>query len=275
MNYKAVKVFNNNVVLAEEEQGKQVVLISKGVGFGIKRGELISADGDDKKVFYILDENVNPTEIKRLSYDIEKVEQVTHEIVEVARQELDITSEKLYEALYDHISFAIERLKMGLPIDNPFIGEIAIMCSREYEVAETAAELIKKRVAVDIGDAEKGFIALHLYSSRRNKHINAAMKGARVYKQVVLLVNARFNCKLGATGSACKSFLMALNRLANVSAAKKELQMPVKQYVRLYMGAYYQAASDIAQMMKEEMGVDLSDDAQAFLAVDICKLVQM
>lgn len=67
MHYKAVKVFNNNVVLAEEEDGKQVVLISKGIGFGVKKGEHISADGNDKKVFYILDDNVNANEIKRLS----------------------------------------------------------------------------------------------------------------------------------------------------------------------------------------------------------------
>ncbi|MEG2372603.1 MAG: CAT RNA binding domain-containing protein, partial [Hydrogenoanaerobacterium sp.] len=73
MSYKAIKVFNNNVVLAEEEDGKQVVLISKGVGFGIKRGEIITADGDDKKVFYILDDNVSTADIKRFSYDIEKV----------------------------------------------------------------------------------------------------------------------------------------------------------------------------------------------------------
>ncbi|MFR9190946.1 MAG: PRD domain-containing protein [Anaerotruncus massiliensis (ex Togo et al. 2019)] len=55
---------------------------------------------------------------------------MTQEIVEIAREKLDITNDKLYDALYDHIAFAIERLKMGLLIDNPFIGEIAIMCSR-------------------------------------------------------------------------------------------------------------------------------------------------
>jgi len=275
MHYKAVKVFNNNVVLAEEEDGKQVVLISKGIGFGVKKGEHISADGNDKKVFYILDDNVNASEIKRLSYDIEKVEQVTHEIVQIAREKLDITSDKLYDALFDHISFAIERLKMGLPIDNPFIGEISIMCNREYEVAENAASLIKQQIDVDIGDAEKGFIALHLYSARRNKHINVAMKSARVFKQAVTMVERRYNRTFDTSCSACKSFLMSLNRLVNVSANKKVISMPIKDYVKLYMHEYDATAQAIAAMIKTELGVDFSEDAKAFLAVSICKFIQM
>ncbi|MEG0838609.1 MAG: PRD domain-containing protein [Hydrogenoanaerobacterium sp.] len=274
MSYKAIKVFNNNVVLAEEEDGKQVVLISKGVGFGIKRGEIITADGDDKKVFYILDDNVSTADIKRFSYDIEKVADVTHQIVDLAREKLHITSDKLYDALYDHISFAIERLKMGLPIENPFIGEIAIMCTREYEVAETAAALIKQSIDVDIGDAEKGFIALHLYSARRGRHINTAMQSARVYNDAVKLVEKHYGRKFDTNSSVCKSFLMSLNQLVNTSA-KNLVQMPIKQYVRGCMPDEFRLASAIAALLKNEVGTELSDDAKAFLAVDISKLLQL
>ncbi|MEG1429210.1 MAG: PRD domain-containing protein [Hydrogenoanaerobacterium sp.] len=274
MSYKAIKVFNNNVVLADEEDGKQVVLISKGVGFGIKRGEIITADGDDKKVFYILDDNVSTADIKRFSYDIEKVADVTHQIVDLAREKLHITSDKLYDALYDHISFAIERLKMGLPIENPFIGEIAIMCTREYEVAETAAALIKQSIDVDIGDAEKGFIALHLYSARRGRHINTAMQSARVYNDAVKLVEKHYGRKFDTNSSVCKSFLMSLNQLVNTSA-KNLVQMPIKQYVRGCMPDEFRLASAIAALLKNEVGTELSDDAKAFLAVDISKLLQL
>lgn len=38
MHYKVLKVYNNNVVLAEEPGGKQIVLIGKGVGFGGAQG---------------------------------------------------------------------------------------------------------------------------------------------------------------------------------------------------------------------------------------------
>ena len=250
MHYKVLKVYNNNVVLAEEPGGKQIVLIGKGVGFGTRRGDLINGDDPDNKVFSILDENVNPGEIKRLNYDIEKVEKVTREIVEIAREKLDITNDKLYDALYDHIAFAIERLKMGLPIDNPFIGEIAIMCSREFEVAEIAAKLIRREVDVD-------------------------MKNARFYKQAVLVVGQCFGRTFDTNSSACKNFLTSLNRLISSALRGAPLEMPVKQYVRLNMTEYYRAAQAVSELMKREIGAELSDDHKAFLAVHICQLVQM
>ena len=229
MHYKVLKVYNNNVVLAEEPGGKQIVLIGKGVGFGARKGDLINGDDPDNKVFSILDESVNPSEIKRLNYDIEKVEKVTQEIEEIeqiAREKLDITNDKLYDALYDPIAFAIERLKMGLPIDNPFIGEIAIMCSREFEVAEIAAKLIRREVDVDIGEPEKGFIALHLYSARRNKHINTAMKNARFYKQAVLVVGRCFGRTFDTNSSACKNFLTSLTRPISSALRGAPLEVP-------------------------------------------------
>ena len=50
MHYKVLKVYNNNVVLAEEPGGKQIVLIGKGVGFGARKGDLINGDDPDNKI---------------------------------------------------------------------------------------------------------------------------------------------------------------------------------------------------------------------------------
>ncbi|MFZ2539566.1 MAG: PRD domain-containing protein [Oscillospiraceae bacterium] len=273
MNYMINKVFNNNVVLAQEHGGKQVVLISKGIGFSIKKGQEITCDGRDKKVFHILDESEIYT--NKVSYDIEKVKVATSEIVQIAREKLGITSDKLYDALYDHISFALERLNRGLPIDNPFIDEIAIMCSCECEVADIAATIIKDQIEVNIGEAEKGFIALHLYSVRKNKHINVAIKGARVYKKAVDMVGEKFGKEFDASSSAYKIFLMTLNRLINASVKKKLIEMPIKEYVKLQMPTYYKLAQEISEIIQEELDIDFSDDAEAFLAVNICKFVQI
>ena len=149
------------------------------------------------------------------------------------------------------------------------------MCSREFEVAEIAAKLIRREVDVDIGEPEKGFIALHLYSARRNKHINTAMKNARFYKQAVLVVGRCFGRTFDTNSSACKNFLTSLNRLISSALRGAPLEMPVKQYVRLSMGEYYRAAQAVSDLMKREIGAELSEDHKAFLAVHICLLVQM
>lgn len=275
MAYRAIKVMNNNVLLAQQEDGTEVLLLGKGIGFGVKKGQMVEISGDDQRVLTVFDDNIHPGKSKDLSFDIEVIERATHDIVKIAREQLGITDKNLFNALFDHISFAVERLKIGLPIDNPFTGEIAILCAKEYEVAEAAATMIKEKIDVDIGEAERGFIALHLYSARRNKPINTAMKDARVYKQAIEMINRRFSREISAQSTACKSFLMALNRMLSAVAHEKTLEMPLRQHVALNMREYHKMAKEIAEMIRQEVGITLGDDALAFLAVDICRLIQL
>lgn len=46
--FKVKKVLNNNVLIAGHDTFQEVVLIGKGIGFGKKRGELISNETVEK-----------------------------------------------------------------------------------------------------------------------------------------------------------------------------------------------------------------------------------
>ncbi len=276
MNYIIEKVFNNNVVLAlDMVSDKQVVLMSKGIGYGKKKGDQVSDFGDDKKVFYILDETDKTADIKKLDYDLDKVRQVTEEIVEIARKDLGIDNDNLYDALLDHITFAIERLRIGLPIENPFIGEINLLYHKEYQVAQKAAEILSDKMDIKINEDEKGFIALHLRSAKKNSHVNAAMKSVRVYKKAVSIISLKFDREIKPQSSACKSFLLSLNRLVYSATAGEKIVMPLKHYLKASMTRSYEVAKIVAKVIEEEMGTILSDDIICFIAVDIEKLIQM
>ncbi len=275
MNYRVAKVFNSNAVLAQDETETQVVLMSKGIGFGRHIGELIEDYGDNQKIFYILDDNVNAVKMKQLDFEVKKVEQVTREIVEVARERLQIDNNKLYGALVDHITFAVECLHMGLPIDNPFCGEIAILYSQEYETAQIAAEIIKERIGVEIGDGETGFIALHLYSARKNKHIRTAMKNTRVYSEILTMVGNSMSKKLDNTHAPAKSFLLSIHCLITLTAHHNPIIMSLKQQVKLNISNSYLIALQVAKLVEKEMDIQLSEDAVAFIALDIEKLKQL
>lgn len=273
--YQVVNIYNHNVVLAADTEGKQVVLISKGVGFGRKAGDVLTSVGEDKKVFYILDENADKAKIKQLSYNLEQVGQAVEEIILIAQEQLGIHNEKLADALLDHISFAIQRLSMGLSIENPFINEITLLYSKEYDVAEQAASIIKERMNIDIGYAEKGFIALHLYSARKNKHIQNTIKGARIYQEILTMICEWFDKVVDFDSVGCKSFLLSLDRMVLRCGGNCPMQMPLKQAVKLSMTTYYQTALEIAGIIQAELDITLEEDAVAFLAVDICKFIQM
>lgn len=275
MNYRVAKVLNSNAILAHDEEENQVVLMSKGIGFGKRTGEEIKDNAENQKIFYIRDDNVNSAKLKQMDSEMKKVEEVTGEIVEVARERLHIDNSKLYGALLDHITFAVECLHMGLPIDNPFCGEIAILYSKEYETAQIAAEIIKERIGVEIGDGETGFIALHLYSARKNRHIRSAMKSTRVYSEILTMVGKAIGKELDNTHAPAKSFLLSLHCLVTLTVNHNPIVMKLNQQIKLSLTDSYRMAVQVANLIDQEMDVRLSEDAVAFIAVDIEKLKQL
>lgn len=275
MGVRVVKALNNNAVLVQKPDGSQIVLMSKGIGFGKKPGDPIAEEAENQKMFYILDSNRNESKLRQLTLEEDRVEQVTREIVEIARKRLGLENEKLFGALLDHITFAIECLQMGLPIDNPFLGEISILYREEYEIAQIAAEVIKERLGVEIGEEETGFIALHLYSARQNKHIRSAIKNTRVYNEILLMVSRYSGKNFDVSTPTATSFLLSLNQLIQNASEGKHPHMEIRGQVRYGIQRDWEIAEEIKKLVGRELNVILSDDAVAFLAVDIDKLVQL
>ena len=275
MKYRVAKILNSNALLAKDETENQVVLMSKGIGFGKHIGELIQDDAENQKIFYIHNDNASVLKMNQIDCEVKKLEEVTSEIVKIAQERLQIDNDKLYVALLDHITFAVECLNMGLPIDNPFCGEIAILYSQEYETAQIAAEIIKERIGVEIGDAETGFIALHLYSARKNKHIRTAMKSTRVYSEILTIVGNSMGKKLDKTHSPAKSFLLSIHCLITLTANHNPLMMSLKRQVQLSLLDSYATAMKVANLVDKELDIQLSEDAIAFITLDIERLKQL
>ncbi len=275
MSYKIANIYNHNTILATEDEKNYVLIVKKGIGFGRKTGQLIDNLGEDKKIFYILEENPDESRIKQIGIDFEKIHSITKEIVEISQEKLNITNDKLFDALLDHISFAIQRLNLGLSIENPFIDEIAILYGAEFEIAKYAAGIIKQKLKINIGYDECGFIALHLYSARKQRPVNATLKATETYSKIIDLISAYFNKKIDKNSTPCRSFLLSLAGLVGYSAKNITFEMNIMSDVQKKLKAYHKIATEIGEVLNKEMGITLSKEYTAFLAVDIYKFIQM
>lgn len=274
MSFRVVKPLNNNAVLVQRRDGSQIVLMSKGVGFGKKRGDDIE-ETEGQKTFYILDSGKNESKLRQMSFEEESVEKVTREIVALAERRLNLSNEKLYNALLDHITFAIECLQMGLPIDNPFLGEIAILYREEYETAQIAAGIIRDRLSVEIGEDETGFIALHLYSARQRKHIRSAMKSTRVFREILTMLSGHYGETFDVSSPSVTSFLLSLSQMIEHAEEGRSLVMKIRDQVRYGIDSEWKMAKEIVKLIQKELGVTLSEDGVAFLAVNLYQLIQL
>jgi transcriptional antiterminator len=274
MEYEILKVYNNNVVLAKQNN-EEVVLLSKGIGFGKRQGQKILENDSIEKVFYnsqLESEDLNLTQIKKRKKEIEGV---IKQIINIAETRMGKLNENTEKALTEHIDFAIERLNMGLIIENPFINEIISLYPCEYEIAELIENLIEEHLGIKIGEEEKGFITLHLYSAKANKSIKETMKITRVYKECIAIIENEYKCTVDLTSSASKMFLRALKGFIQVAGSEKKLHMPIKKYVSVMMRDTYWVAEKISKLIEKENGLHFSADIVSYLAIEIEKLKQL
>ena len=198
-NYKVIKILNNNVILAKSVlTDNEAILVGKGIGFGKNKNVLVKISKEDiEKTFITYDEDLKKDYFEIINSIDNLVIETCSEIILKAEQTLGKLNSRIHIVLTDHISFALERLNMGLVIDNPFIHEIKILYKEEYALAIEARKLLKDRMNIDIGEGEVGFIALHLNAAKLNKEVKESLKETRLIKELVEIIENNLDYVIG------------------------------------------------------------------------------
>ena len=142
---KVKKVFNNNILCAVDEEGNEVIVTGKGLGFQKHTGETL-----DKRKLRELVEQI-PME------DLQLTEQL---IADIKRSITQPLNESLLITLTDHISFAMQRKQQGIAFTNPLAGSIMCYYPAEYQMGRRCLETIRQKTGIALNDDEASFIAL-------------------------------------------------------------------------------------------------------------------
>lgn len=105
------KIINNNIVSAFDEKGLEVVIMGRGIGFQMKRGQEVPAEKIEK-VFRIKSQSI-AEQLKELlaKMPLEQV-QISNEIISYAKKTMKLKlNQSIYVTLTDHISFIISVLQ--------------------------------------------------------------------------------------------------------------------------------------------------------------------
>ncbi|MGG7079429.1 glucose PTS transporter transcription antiterminator GlcT [Clostridium sardiniense] len=263
------KVFNNSIVLVKSE-GKEKILLSKGIGFGKKFGNIISKDTEVDKIFKIENED----NIKNFNRIISKIdddffdlcEEVIYDISESLGEEL---SENIHIGLIDHLFFATKRLKNNEEIQNPFIIEIETLYPKEFLLAAEAAKKIGKSININIPDGEIGFIALHIHSSRNNGKLSNTIKCSYLSSSIIEYVEEALNININRKSLDYARFLthirFAIERIMTKSPIKNDLISVIKEKYK----KSYKIAMGIGEFLEEELDKEIVEDEIAYLAMHI------
>lgn len=267
--FRIIKVFNNNVIMAKDRLNqKEVVLVGKGLGFDAKPGGMIDNEKIEK-VFSFVDKN----KLEQLNNFNEDIIGVTEEIISMVSKELqEPLNEHIHVALADHIGFTLERLKTGLEITNPFIEEIKALYSREYELACQAAEMIEEKFETNIPDGEKGFIAMHIHSSRINRDLAKTVENTTMINKMVEIAEGELNAKLNRQDANYARLLVHLRFALDRINSNTTIKNPLLKKIKSEFADSYSIANKLAEYIRERLGKSPPEDEIGYLALHIQRI---
>lgn len=269
MEYSVVSAMNNNVVLAHSiSTGEQVILVAKGIGFGCKAGKKISDDVKNGQIFKLWPGGNELSHMSDAHNDCANIETVTRDVIKLAEKRLGIQNPKLYDALLDHIQFAVDRINLGLPIENPFSHEISLLYASEYEIASEAVRMIRFRLKVELGEAEIGLIALHLHSALKGGSVDTPIRKVQMYKEIMQLLIA----ESAGEESDRRVFLQSLLGLLDLCRRGAQIRFPFPEWEAQLLPQSVALARRIRTLAEKDLRVRLPDEAVGFIAMDVEKL---
>ncbi len=184
---KIAKILNNNVVVVLDEQGREQVVMGRGLAFQKRIGDVVPKENIEK-VFALQSDELVHRLGELLSQIPLEVMTTCDRIIWLATQRLGKLQESLYITLTDHCYFAIERQKKGLAIKNVLLWEIKRLYPKEFELGQQARAIIAQRLDVQLDEDEAGFIALHLVTAQLHSEMPEVMHVTRVMQEILQLV---------------------------------------------------------------------------------------
>ncbi len=272
---KIEKVIKNNVVSTYDEEGREIIVMGRGVGFKAKEGSSI----DEKKIEKIFRlESKNTTErFKELLADLpmEHV-QVSAEIISYAKEVLGRPlNPNVYVTLTDHINFALERLKKNMMFSNPLIREVRSFYHEEYLIGEYAIAMIEKQLGAKLPVDEAASIALHIVNAEYNAPMGDTIKITTLIQQVTELVKEYFRIQIDERSLSCERFVTHLRFLAQRVLAGEHLKLDNLEFQEVIDRLYpkeYECSQKIRELIQSQYGHTVTEEEVAYLALHIKRI---
>lgn len=272
---KIDKIINNNIVSCIDDDGKEVVVMGRGIGFGTKSGKVIKNEKIEK-VFRIDDE----TGLEKFKELLRKMPleyiSVSTDVISYAKRVLNRKlNQNIYITLTDHISFAIQRFKDGIAFSNPLLNDIKTFYKEEYLIGEYAINLIKEKIGINMSPEEAGFIAIHIVNAEYESNLKDITDITNLIHKSFDIVKDYFSMNIDETTLDYQRFITHLRFLAQRIVSDNMLNSDNTEFNNIIANMYpeeYKCSMKIRETIKEIYNKTVTDEETVYLAVHIKRL---
>lgn len=272
MKYKAKKALNNGVVLAQNEKGKECILIGKGLGFNLKENTIIN----DKEVlfqtFVLNEQTKNFSELIK-SIDERIIPIVEEEIMYIQEDMNKSLNENIHVSLIDHIAFAIDRYNKGVEFTNPFNLDIRIIFAKEYMYAQRIIKRINDTFNVKLIEDETGIVAIHIHSALNNNDVAVDRKKVILIQETMNMICEEFNIEVREESLSYQRLLVHVHYAYERILQNKKIENNMMEYVFEHYSEYCQKLRNVLKKIEVSYDIEICDAEISYLVLHLIRVL--
>lgn len=272
------RILNNNVIISIDENGKEIIVMGKGIGYQKSKGDSID-DSKVNKIFRLFDTEVS-SKLQELLYKIpiEHI-QLSDEIIEYAQSKLNKTfNENIYISLSDHTYSAIQRFKNGISVKNTLIWEIKRFYKDEFALGMKALDMIEEKMNIRLPEDEAGFIAFHLVNAQLNEQNPIVYDITKLIHEILNIVRYTFGIELEEDSVYYYRFVTHLKFFAQRLFSNKEYfgetDEDILNMVKFKYKEEFDCIMKIKDFIKKQYNYILTDDEIMYLTIHVGKIIK-
>lgn len=190
-----IKKINNNVAMARDDRGNELVVFGRGIGFP-KTPYLLTDESAVQGIF----SNISDGILSLVKSIPSEVIDASLEIMDAARTELGVElNPNAFLTLADHIQFAAERVAGGYEIENPLAGTVKVVYPAEFALGERGLAIVRAAAGIELPATEATSIAMHIVNAEREggfADMDEVMRTLSTIEEVTAIVERTFALKV-------------------------------------------------------------------------------
>ena len=271
------KVFNNNVVLAVDDRGRELVLSGRGLGFKAAPGGEVDPVRVEKTFV-----PGGSTTAERLAAFVDEIPlediEVTEEILAAARERLGgHVTEAVLVPLADHVSFALRRAREGVPeIEYPLRWEVQHLYPTEAAFGRDALAIIERRRGVQLPESEAVPLALHFVNAQFGApDLRTTVRMTEVLTETLDIVRGEFGIDIDEDSVPVAPFVTHLRYLffrQQQGTGSTDVGSPLVDAVRAAHAREHGCAVRLAELLRTRFAWDVGGEEVLYLALHVARL---
>jgi beta-glucoside operon transcriptional antiterminator len=271
---KAIKKINNNVVICEDDNKKELIAFGKGIGFPAVPYEITDLSLISM-TFYKMDRSY----YKLLEEIPEEIFEVSALIVKKAQRTLNCNlNPNLLPGLADHINFALTRMKKYKKMKMLFSYDIEQLYPQETELARYAVKIIQKNLFVKLPDSEITNIAMHFVNAEEENITSPSnMNIDEIIQEITKEIEIVFQVVIDRKGFNYNRFVMHLRYYIKRIEEKKQFvddNSVLFQAMKEENPKIYDCAKQITAIIDKKLSAQSTEDEMLYLMIHIGRILK-